>query len=229
MGSIFGGSKSKSTTNASSFNQAYGDIKSATSPALGNIATGTNAFNAMLSGDATGFNNFKKMLGFDAMAEQGSRGITGNAAASGLLRSGSTAKALQAFGDQMQQQYAGDYMDRLLAQAGLGLQAGQLLAGAGQRSDSTTKSESKGKNGIGGFLGSLASGIAASDRRLKTDIVQVGELENGLNLYRYNYINGSGPYIGVMADEVEKIVPEALGPTIDGYQTVDYSRLGVAA
>lgn len=35
--------------------------------------------------------------------------------------------------------------------------------------------------------------------------------------------------IGVMADEVAKLQPEALGPTVDGFATVDYAKLREAA
>lgn len=222
MSSIFGGSKQKSS--ASSSNKSYDFIKNTYSPLTSMAGTGANALQALLSGDTSGFESYKKATGFDAAAEAGSRGITGNAAASGLLRSGSTAKALQAFGNNMQNQYANNYMDRLLAQAGLGFQAGNLISGAGQTSTST--SSGKSKNGIGGFLGSLAGGIAASDRRLKINIFKVKTAKNGLNIYQYRYVDGSGPFIGVMADEVASIRPEALGPEINGFKTVNYDKLG---
>jgi len=75
----------------------------------------------------------------------------------------------------------------------------------------------------------VAGGIAASDRRLKKNIFKIAEMLNGLNVYQYRYTNNEGPHIGVMADEVMLIQPEAMGPTIDGYMTVDYGKLeGVA-
>ena len=107
--------------------------------------------------------------------------------------------------------------------SGLGLNAGQVVGSAGQVSSSLCKSSEK--PGIAGFLGQLGGGIAASDRQLKTNIFKVGELKNGLVLYQYRYIDGSGPYVGVMADEVEKIQPEALGPEINGYKTVNYDKI----
>lgn len=221
MGSIFGGSKQKS----SSSNQAFGQIRDTFTPLTENAATGSNALSALLSGDASGFNAFKGATGFDAAAEYGSRGVTGNAAAKGLLRSGSTSKGLQAFGQMLQNQYAGNYMDKLLGQANLGYQAGSLISGAGQ----TSKSSGKQKNGLGGFLGAAASGVAASDERLKKNIHKVGEMQNGIGIYQYRYITGDGPYIGVLAQEVAEIQPEALGPTIAGYMTVNYDKLKEAA
>lgn len=219
MSSIFGGSKQKS----SSANQAYGGINSAFSPLYSNAAEGSNALSALLGGDASGLNRFKAMTGYDAAAEQGSRGITGNAAAGGLLRSGSTAKALTSYGAGLNNQFANNYMDRLLAQAGLGFQAGNLVGGAGQTSTSSGKSN----EGMGGFLGSMIGAVAASDRRLKKNIHKVGELSNGLTIYQYRYIdNDQKVQLGVMADEVKRLIPDALGPlTSDGYMTVDYSKL----
>jgi len=68
---------------------------------------------------------------------------------------------------------------------------------------------------------------AGSDRRLKTDIVPVGRMENGLTVYRYRYKAG-GPYvIGVMADEVERVIPHAVlkGVVPGGFDAVNYAAL----
>lgn len=81
--------------------------------------------------------------------------------------------------------------------------------------------------GAGTQLGVAA--IARSDRRLKADIAHVGVDEaTGLNLYEFKYKNGSGKrFIGVMADEVEKLYPEAVFETPDGYKAVNYAALGI--
>ena len=50
--------------------------------------------------------------------------------------------------------------------------------------------------------------------------------ENGHNVYEFNYIGGDTKFIGVMADEVEKINPEAV-VVIDGYKIVNYDEIGV--
>lgn len=66
----------------------------------------------------------------------------------------------------------------------------------------------------------------ASDRRLKRDVTQLATSESGLGIYAYRYLWDDEPRIGVMADEVERIAPEALGPPImGGYQTVNYAAL----
>lgn len=79
-----------------------------------------------------------------------------------------------------------------------------------------------------GQLG-LSAAATFSDRRLKTDVQWLDNLPNGLGVYRYRYVWDDAddlPRIGVMADEVKRIMPEALGPKLHGFMTVDYSKLG---
>ena len=66
-----------------------------------------------------------------------------------------------------------------------------------------------------------------SDIRLKRDIAQVGELDSGINLYRYRYLWSDTIYVGVMAQEVAAVKPEAVLRGADGYLRVDYARLGL--
>ncbi len=66
-----------------------------------------------------------------------------------------------------------------------------------------------------------------SDIRLKRDIALLSRLDNGLGLYRYRYLWSDQVYVGVMAQEVEKVMPEAVARSADGYLRVDYQRLGL--
>lgn len=72
-----------------------------------------------------------------------------------------------------------------------------------------------------------------SDRRLKTNIVRVGEHRLGIGLYLFDFKPefrdrwGSARQFGVMADEVEAVLPEAVSVHADGYKIVDYGRLGI--
>ena len=78
----------------------------------------------------------------------------------------------------------------------------------------------------GGMFGLAGAGImAASDRRLKENIKRVGRLANGLAVYAYNYIWDSVPRLGVMSDEVRKVMPEAVRVHPSGYDMVDYSEV----
>lgn len=83
---------------------------------------------------------------------------------------------------------------------------------------------------LGGTLGG-ASIIAASDIRTKENIKAIGFLPNGLPVYEYKYKPefkdqwGHGKQVGVMAQEVEKVMPEAVIEHPDGYKMVNYGAL----
>lgn len=83
----------------------------------------------------------------------------------------------------------------------------------------------------GEILGMAARGMM-SDRRVKDNIRRVGTLDNGLPVYTFTYKDDprGTTVMGVMADEVEKVVPEAVIKQADGhFDAVDYSKLGGAA
>lgn len=66
-----------------------------------------------------------------------------------------------------------------------------------------------------------------SDRKLKTNIRMIGRHEIGVPVYTFDYVWGE-PGIGVMADEVEKVMPHAVfqvGP----YQAVNYAEFSKVA
>lgn len=71
---------------------------------------------------------------------------------------------------------------------------------------------------------SAAQAAAMSDRRLKRDIKLVGRLRDGLGLYEWVYLWGEKAK-GVMADEVERLRPWALGPRVEGFASVNYGAL----
>lgn len=79
--------------------------------------------------------------------------------------------------------------------------------------------------GLGGSLGGMGI-LKYSDRRLKKNIQRIGKLANGLFVYIYQYIWGGPMQIGVMADEVRQIMPQAVINT-GIYDAVDYSKLKV--
>ena len=85
----------------------------------------------------------------------------------------------------------------------------------------------RGGGGFGGGRGGRGGGGRRSDMRLKHDIVLLGRLDDGLGYYRFVYNGGHTAYVGVMAQEVRAVAPDAvtLGP--DGYMRVSYNRLGL--
>ena len=84
----------------------------------------------------------------------------------------------------------------------------------------------RGGGGGGGRGG--GGGGRRSDINLKQDIVPLARLNNGLELYRFRYKNGDPTiYVGVMAQDVQKIDPKSVWRAGDGYLRVDYDRIGV--
>lgn len=76
-------------------------------------------------------------------------------------------------------------------------------------------------------LPSISTASIFSDIRLKRDVVPVGSLDNGIDLYRYRYLWDDQAYVGVMAHEVAQIAPDAVVHGEDGYLRVNYERLGL--
>lgn len=88
--------------------------------------------------------------------------------------------------------------------------------------------------GLGGSIGGgllnaagKAGSFAAlfSDRRLKSDIKRVGTTPHGLGFYEYTIFGERQR--GVMADEVEKVMPEAVLTHESGYKMVRYDMLRI--
>ena len=82
------------------------------------------------------------------------------------------------------------------------------------------------------FMGALSTGLsiaslfAGSDIKMKEDIEQVGVSPDGHKIYEFNYIGKPTRYRGVMAQEVVKIDPMAVGIR-DGYLAVNYGKIDV--
>jgi hypothetical protein len=89
------------------------------------------------------------------------------------------------------------------------------LAGAGAGALGTMGSTSAGQ-------AALAS-IFSSDRRLKSNIVRVGDHPLGIGIYEYDIFGERQR--GVMADEVEKVMPDAVLEHPSGYKMVNYGKL----
>jgi hypothetical protein len=78
-----------------------------------------------------------------------------------------------------------------------------------------------------GLFGALTSAAMLaskfSDRRLKSNIVQVGTHPLGIGIYEYDIFGNRER--GVMADEVAKVMPDAIIPHSSGYMMVNYGKL----
>lgn len=226
---VFGGksSKSKQQSTSSSQNLAYQPVSQAYSPLMSYATSGADSLKKLLGGDTSEFDAYRAGTGYDFEKDRGESGIMTLLGSKGMRNSGAALKSLVQFNDGLQRSSINQYVEKLLGLTGIGFNAGNQLTQAGNtsQSQSTGKSSSFESDGIGKFIGS----IIASDRRLKEDIKKVGQLDNGLNVYTYKYLNGKTTYVGVMADEVAEVMPEALGPTMNGFMTVDYGKVREAA
>jgi hypothetical protein len=67
--------------------------------------------------------------------------------------------------------------------------------------------------------------VTTSDRRLKSTITEMLPISSILKSYRYTNLETGEPDIGVMADEIEAILPECVYTRPDGYKSVSYIKL----
>lgn len=97
---------------------------------------------------------------------------------------------------------------------------GQLDAWKTQTAQNTAM-----KNGLFSLGGSIAGGLfKLSDARVKTEVKYERTLPSGINVYSYRYLWSDKREEGVIAQEVQKVAPEAVND--DGlYLTVDYSKV----
>jgi len=105
--------------------------------------------------------------------------------------------------------------NQFLQQQGYPFQVAQFLAniamGTGALSGSTTNASTTSPQSF------------FSDRRLKDDIEKIGKTFDGQDIVRYKYKGEPGTRIGLIAQDVEKHHPEAVG-LAGGYRTVDYDK-----
>ena len=130
---------------------------------------------------------------------------------------------------------------------GMGFQAGGMgstrerrFSGAGQspnRTRSTTYQSGMGQSpnrtrsttqrSSGGGSGTTQRRrTQQSDILLKHDVVKIGIVADGIGLYRFQYNWSDQVYVGVVAQEVAAVRPDAVIRGSDGYLRVDYDRIG---
>lgn len=150
--------------------------------------------------------------------------------------------AQQGFGESVlnfQQQLQQQAFANRLALTGQTTTGGLGLAGGGGSSalDQLTRARyaSAGtttKKGAGlQEYGQAAAGLgalmtAASDRRLKKDIIRIGTHPIGCGIYSYTIFGK--PEVGVMAQELIEVMPEAVVTHPNGYLMVNYGMIGYA-
>lgn len=105
------------------------------------------------------------------------------------------------------------------AQGNYNAQMGQYNSEVGQNNALTSGLFSLAGSGLGAGI------MKYSDIRLKTNINRIGTHPSGIGLYEWDYVWGEHS-TGVMAHEVEKVMPQAVHVHPNGYKMVDYSMLG---
>ncbi len=94
-----------------------------------------------------------------------------------------------------------------------------------------TRTGTKGTNET--FIFMLSTRRSTSSITAKENVVRIGEHPWGFGLYLFDYEPeycdrcGHGRQFGVIAEEVEQVVPEAVSRSVDGLRAVDYARLGI--
>jgi hypothetical protein len=126
------------------------------------------------------------------------------------------------------------------AASGASANASNLLSSIGNAQAAGTMGQANayasGLNNISNYamLYAMRSpGTAGSDIRMKENIEAIGWLPNGLPVYSWEYkpkfkddeYCGHGKFVGVMAHEVEKMIPDAVITRSDGFKMVNYTKI----
>lgn len=178
-----------------------------------------------------GQQRFGNMMGAAGLENQGFQNMLGMIGQLGNIQNNKIFDAQQQMGiggqiDQRAQQQLNDLINRwtqtdMSPWARLG---GLMSTGTGTAGNwGTTTSKQTQPPNIAGILGGIL-GALPSDRRLKEDVRRVGTLDNGLPVYAYRYTGEAATRIGLMADEVELVHPQAVIETADGFKAVNYER-----
>ena len=115
------------------------------------------------------------------------------------------------------------------ARAAAAAAAGQVGTGGYQTMAQAGMAQDKAMGSLFGNIGSAL--IMKSDKHLKKNIKVVGKLNNGLNLYTWEWNNKAkalgvnGIEIGVIAQEVQQVIPKAVVKDNDGYLAVNYTMV----
>lgn len=195
------------------------------------------AFNTAIGAGAQDVSNNMSAQGQNAnfMEQYLARALGGSQALQGLQNQQlGVAGAVNQVGQQQTAQSQADltakYNQWLMAQQypfqTAALMNSTLGAGSQALGGTTTKVEEKPDNSGWALAGNLlGTGLSLfSDRRLKEDIEEVGELRDGTPVYSYRYKGDPRFQIGLMAQDVEEDTPEAVVTHPSGFKMVDYAK-----
>ena len=106
--------------------------------------------------------------------------------------------------------------------AGLGNTSSRSSQGTQTSNPSLLDSIGAGFKVGGTGISALASLMALSDERAKTDKEKVGKLFDGTDVYSFKYIGSPKTHVGLMAQDIERDRPEAVGELPGGLKVVNY-------
>lgn len=230
------------------YNKGYTDIQNMYEPYLTPATQGYTNYVNTINGDTSAFSASPWGQSFnDYVMNNTINKLQGTAAAQGSLNSGNTLKELQT---NIQSILTNDYLNRLGTYLGYNQNLGQIglnitntmgayrdqlannlagtYTGAAQANAANQMAKYKALGNMWGTAvdeveqGAMAA-LAMSDRRLKENIKPVGKLDNGLTVYVFNYKGDKTPQIGLIAQEVQKVKPEAVAEGDDGFLRVNYA------
>ncbi len=111
--------------------------------------------------------------------------------------------------------------------ANTGQMAGTNVAGIQQNYDGAMQNRYNTQlnqwNQVVGGIANMGANLMMSDKRTKTDIKKVGKTNDGQQIYSYRYKTGGPIQMGLMAQNVEKVKPDAV-ETVGGIKMVDYGK-----
>lgn len=184
------------------------------------------------------FSAFNESPGQKFIRDRAQKNLLRNQSAIGGLGGGNVRSALVEQGTGFAQQDFQNQFGRLGQIAGQGQSAGTSIgqfgaqtagnianlgiAGSEARASGilgAAQAESQFTNQLLQLGGQVAGAAAFSDERLKTDIKLIDSDESG-NIYEFKYINSDILYTGRMAQELQKIRPDAVSMHKSGYLMV---------
>ena len=139
------------------------------------------------------------------------------------------ASRLASLNPYIQQQYIDPA--RPIDQPKMKMNTGLALLSAGLQGASAGMSWSSGMSNAGYTWGGWKTGYTkvptTSTKLLKENIFKLGTSKEGHNVYKFNYKGNPTNYIGVIAEEVQRIKPEAVARLSNGFLGVDYNLIDV--
>jgi len=239
----FGGNREQLANSLNSQNQMLAQnqlVGNAYSQAFQNAQNQMNQVAGLgLQGAGQGIQGASTLAGIGGQQLQAQSGILNAQAQQGAVQQGQQQNII----NQAIQNYAAQQQYPMLQLSNMS----NLLHGLPMQSSTTQTYQAApstasqiaglGTTGIAGLglynaMGGGSSGTT-SDVRTKQNLRLVGTLPMGINLYHFEYKPpfkaecGEGWYSGVMAQEVQKIMPEAVVEMDNGFLGVKYDMLGI--